>query len=191
MPTEQPAEERRPTAVDRIAEEWVDTSVRLHPEQAVLLGRPGYAGRYSDYSPDGLDADEAAEQDLLRRLDAAVPIDEVDVVTATDLRREVELAVESRAARLPLRDVNNLESPVQGIRDVFDLEPTDTESDWAALSTRLANVGAALDGYAARLRLGVREGVVPARRQVALAAGQAREFAAAGGFFDGLVGRRR
>jgi uncharacterized protein (DUF885 family) len=180
---------RRPTAVDRIAEEWIDTSVRLHPELAVYLGRSGSEGRYSDYSPDGLDADEEAEQDVLRRLAAAEAVDEVDAITRADLRREVELAVESRAARLPLRDVNNLESPVQGIRDVIDLEPTETEGDWATIAARLGSVGAALDGYAERLRLGVREGVVPARRQVALAAQQAREFAEDGGFFAALAER--
>jgi uncharacterized protein (DUF885 family) len=179
-------EHREPTAVDRIAEDWVDASVLLHPEQAVYLGRPGFAGLYSDYSPEGLEAEEEADRGLLRRLDAVDAVDEVDRITKADLRRETLLSIEMRAARLPLRDVNNLESPVQGIRDVFDLEPTETEEDWATIATRLGNVGAALDGYAERLRLGVQEGVVPARRQVALAAEQAREFAEAGGFFDSL-----
>ena len=85
--------------------------------------------------------------------------------------------------------MNNIESPVQGVRDVFDLEPTGSPDEWAVVAVRLGNVGAALDGYAERLRLGVRAAVVPARRQVALAAGQAREFARAGGFFDSLAAR--
>jgi uncharacterized protein (DUF885 family) len=182
-------QERVPTAVDRIAEEWVDVSVALHPEQAVALGRPGAAGRYSDYSPAGLEADDAAERAVLRRLAATETVDEVDAITKADLTRELELAIETREAGLPLRDVNNVESPVQGVRDVLDLEPTETAEDWAQVAARLRNVGAALDGYAERLRLGVRRGIVPARRQVALAAGQAREFAAPDGFFAGLVAR--
>ena len=183
------SDEREPTEIDRIAEAWVDTSVRLHPEQAVYLGRPGFEGLYSDYSPEGLAADEDAEQDLLRRLAAAEVMDGVDVVTKTDLAREVELSIETRAARLPLRDVNNIESPVQGVRDVLDLEPTGSAEEWAVVAARLGNIREALDGYAERLRLGVREGVVPARRQVALAAGQAKEFAEAGGFFEDLAAR--
>lgn len=181
--------ERIPTDIDRIAEDWVDTSVELHPEQAVYLGRPGFAGRYGDYSPDGLDADEAAERAVLARLAATEPVDAVDAVTKEDLSREIGLSLESRAADLPLRDVNSIESPVQGIRDVFDLEPAETADDWAAIAARLADVERALEGYAERLRLGVRRGVVPARRQVALAAGQAREFAGADGFFASLAGR--
>jgi uncharacterized protein (DUF885 family) len=178
---------RTPTEIDRIAEEWVDASVALHPEQAVYLGRPGFDGRYADWSPDGLAADDEAERAVLRRLAAAEAVDEVDVVTKADLTRELELSVEQREAGLPLRDVNNIESPVQGIRDVLDLEPTATEEDWARIRTRLANVAGALAGYEERLRLGVRTGAVPARRQVALAAGQAREFAGPGGTFASLA----
>jgi uncharacterized protein (DUF885 family) len=181
--------EREPTAIDAIAEAWVDTTVDLHPEQAVFLGRQGQEGRFSDYSTDGLAADDEAEHALLRRLDAAEAVDEVDRITRADLAREVGLAIESRAAGLPLRDVNNIESPVQGIRDVFDLEPADTAEDWSRIATRLGNVGAALEGYTQRLLTGVRRGIVPARRQVVLAAGQAREFAAADGFFASMAGR--
>jgi uncharacterized protein (DUF885 family) len=85
--------------------------------------------------------------------------------------------------------VNNVESPVQSIRDVFDMLPTATEGDWAAISARLGNVDAALTGFLARLRLGVERGIVPARRQIALAVGQAKEFAATDGFFDSLAER--
>ncbi|WP_133766476.1 DUF885 domain-containing protein [Amnibacterium kyonggiense] len=182
-------DERVPTEIDRIAEDWVDASVALHPELAVVLGRPGQEGRYGDYSPDGLAADDAAERSVLRRLAAATPADEVDRVTKADLTRELELSIESRDAGLPLRDVNTIESPVQAVRDVFDLEPTATAEDWAAIERRLRGVAPALDGYLERLRAGVREGVVPAVRQVGLAAAQAAEFAAADGFFAGLAAR--
>ena len=181
--------ERRPTAIDRIAEDWVDTGVALHPEEAVLLGRAGHEGLYTDHSPDGLAADEAAERAVLARLRAAEPVDAVDAVTSADLTREVELSLESRAAGLPLRDVNTIESPVQGIRDVFDLEPTGTADDWERIALRLRNLPVAIAGYAATLRQGVELGVVPARRQVVLAAGQAREQSAPDGFLRGLAER--
>ncbi|MGN6444894.1 DUF885 domain-containing protein [Amnibacterium sp.] len=177
------------TEIDRIAEDWVDESLSLHPELAVFLGRQGFEGRYSDFSTDGLAAEDAAERAVLRRLAGVRPLDETDAVTKADLTRELELSIEQRAAQLPLRDLNNVESPLQGVRDVFDLEPTATEDDWAHIASRLEAVGAALDGYAHRLRAGIRAGVVPAVRQVALAAGQAREFAAPHGFFADLVGR--
>lgn len=180
---------RRPTEIDAIAEAWVDTSVALHPETAVYLGRPGYDGAYADYSPDGLAAADDARRAAVVRLTAAAPADEVDLVTRTDLVRELELDSERSAARLPLRDVNTIESPVQGIRDVLDLEPTDSAEDWARIALRMRNVPAAVEGYAATLRRGVAERVVPARRQVVLAAGQAREHGAADGFFRDLARR--
>ncbi|WP_375388625.1 DUF885 domain-containing protein [uncultured Amnibacterium sp.] len=183
------APQREPTDIDRIAEAWVDTTVALHPEYAVLLGRPGFDGLYSDWSPDGLAADDEAEHTVLRRLDATEAVDEVDRITKEDLRRELLLSIESRDASLPLREVNTIESPLQGIRDVFDLVPTATEADWAAIAARLHGVGVALGGYADRLRLGAERGVVPAQRQVALAAEQASGFAAPDGFFAELAVR--
>ena len=181
--------QRRPTAIDAIADRWVDTAIALHPELAVHRGRPGFDGQYSDYSPDGLDADAAARAAVLRDLAAAPVVDAVDSVTKADLARELELDGERDAAGLPLRDVNSIESPVQGIRDVFDLEPADSEQDWARIARRLDNVPAAVEGYLARLRAGVAAAVVPARRQVVLAAGQAREHAAGDGFFADLAAR--
>ena len=180
---------RTPTEIDRIAEDWIDASVALHPELAVTLGRPGFEGRYADYSPEGLYADDEAEAAVLRRLAAARPVDEVDVVTKADLTRELGLAHEARAAGLPLRDLNNVESPLQGIRDVFDLEPLETVEDWERVRTRLRGVREALAGYADRLRVGVRAGVAPARRQVALGAAQARDFAGPDGTFAALAER--
>ena len=176
------------TEIDRIADDWVDASVAMHPEDAVVLGRPGYPGLYSDYSPAGLDASADAAAAALRRIKAAGVADEVDAVTKADLTRTLELELERHAARVALRDVNSIESPVQRIRDVLDLEPTATADDWSTIALRLGNVRGALAGYTARLRSGIAEGIVPARRQVLLAAEQSGEFAAPGGYFETLAG---
>ncbi len=42
-----------PTALDRIADEWVETLLGLYPEMHVQLGRPGREGEYADHTPDG------------------------------------------------------------------------------------------------------------------------------------------
>ena len=53
-----------------------------------------------------------------------------------------------------LADLNNIASPAQEIRAIFDLMPTATVADWEHISARLANVPGAVDGYIESLRAG-------------------------------------
>ncbi|PPF25324.1 DUF885 domain-containing protein [Rathayibacter rathayi] len=178
---------REPTAIDAVAERWVDTLVDLDPTLGTAIGRAEANGRLGDYSPIGLERARAATASALAELEAAEPADEVDRVTIADLGAEFRLALEGYDAGLPLRDINVIASPAQGVRDVFDLMPTDEVADWDAVAERLLAVPAALEGYAETLRAGIRSGVVPARRQVELVAEQARTIAAPRGFFAQLA----
>ena len=103
---------------------------------------------------------------LRAALAAAEPVDQVDRVTAADLGGELDLVADSDAARLHLRDLNVIASPAQDIRQVIDLMPQETAEDWDAVAERLRAMPAAIAGYTETLRQGMREGVVPARRQV-------------------------
>ena len=80
-------------------------------------------------------------------------------------------------------DLNVIASPLQDVRMVFDLLPTDSAADRAEVAARLAAVPAALDGYVESLRAAAAAGRVAARRQVEACAAQAAEHAAADGFF--------
>jgi uncharacterized protein (DUF885 family) len=185
---QQPATPRRPTPVDAIAEEWVDTERDLYPELRVYLGRPGREGEYSDYSPAG--AQNAIEQSrrALARVRAATPLDAVDEVTKMDLERDLALTIDKHEAGFDQRDLNVIASPAQALREIFDLVPTDTVEDWSNISTRLHNLPAAMDGYLESLRSGIAAGNVPAIRQVREVAAQARKHAARDGFFFDLAG---
>ncbi|TFD89133.1 DUF885 domain-containing protein [Cryobacterium serini] len=175
--------QRTPTAIDQIAEEWVDTLVDLDPTVGTYIGRTEGDGRYGDYSPAGHERFIAEAKKTIAQLDAAHPGDSVDEVTQTDLRSELALTVESADAELQLRDLNVIASPAQEIREIFDLMPTKTVDDWANISSRLGNLPAAIDGYIDTLRLGIERGVTPARRQVREVLAQAKRHAASDGFF--------
>lgn len=175
------------TDIDRIADGWVDTLVELFPEHGVWLGRAGNEGAYGDYSPAGHERAEEAAHRVLVQLDAATPVDDVDVVTLADLRRELLLSGERSAARLELRNLNVIASPAQDLREIFDLMPTDSEENWVHIAERLHNLPAALDGYVQTLREGIRSGITPAKRQVIEVAKEASGHAAADGFFFDLA----
>ncbi|MBF4462401.1 MULTISPECIES: DUF885 domain-containing protein [unclassified Rathayibacter] len=174
---------REPTAVDRIAERWVDTLVDLDPTLGTSIGRTESDGRFGDFSPAGLERAREATAQTLAELDRAEPADEVDRVTMADLGAELRLSLESHEAGLPLRDLNVIASPAQELRDVFDLMPTASVDDWQRVAERFDALPEALEGYAQTLREGVRTGVVPARRQVLLVAEQAEKIAGRRGFF--------
>lgn len=178
---------RTPTAIDRIAEDWVDTLVELEPTLGTYIGRTEVNDRFADLSPSGRDAVVGAGREVLAALEAATPADDVDEVTQADLSSELRLAIESHDARLHLRDLNVIASPVQDLRDAFDLMPTDTVEDWEIVDKRLGALPAALDGYIETLRQGIREGVTPAKRQVREVLTQARKLAANDGFFSTFV----
>jgi uncharacterized protein (DUF885 family) len=174
---------RTPTPIDTIADAWVDTLAEQLPTLATYIGRSEYNDRYGDYSPEGMDRLIGAGRATLDALDAATPVDAVDSVTKEDLSRELRLEIGLHDAKWHLRDLNVIASPVQDIRSVLDLMPTDTAEDWAVIATRLGAIPEALDGYIETLRTGIAQGIVPARRQVVEVVTQIARYTADQGFF--------
>ncbi|MFJ3488124.1 DUF885 domain-containing protein [Leifsonia aquatica] len=181
------AEKREPTPIDTIAEAWVDTQLELNPEFHVWLGRPGREGEYADYSPAGSERTIGEVKKALAAIEAAEPVDEIDRITKLDLTRELQLTVEKHEAGFAQRDLNVIASPAQGLREIFDLVPTDTEDDWGNVAKRLHNLPAAMDGYIETLRSGIADGNVPAIRQVREVLAQANKQVADTGFFFELA----
>ncbi|RRJ87258.1 DUF885 domain-containing protein [Gulosibacter macacae] len=175
------------TALDRLAERWLDTQVELNPAMRIDLGRPGDQAEYGDYSPAGLEARRAATATTLREVADTPVTDEVDAVTAAELTRTLELDLELLDAGEPLREMNNLATVAHEIRMVFDLMPQETSNDFVEIARRLANVPEAVAGYAATLREGMRRGMTPAVRQVNELATQAADYGRADGMFAGLA----
>ena len=184
-------EGRTPTPIDAIAEAWVDTELDLFPEYRVYLGREGREGDYADYSPAGAEAAATETRRALAEIQAATPVDAVDEVTKMDLARELQLSLDKHAAGFEQRDLNVIASPAQSLRDIFDLMPTATETDWSHIGERLHNLPGAMDGYIETLRSGIAAGNVPAIRQVREIITQAGKQVAQNGFFFQLAADAR
>ncbi|GAA4155070.1 DUF885 domain-containing protein [Gryllotalpicola daejeonensis] len=180
-------EERTPTEIDAIAERWVDTMLELQPETRVYLGVPGDEGAYGDMSPAGQQQLADATKRALAEIEAATPVDDVDTITKLDLTRDLSLQLEKHDAGVWQRDLNNIASPLQNVRDTFDLLPTATEDDWVRVAKRLANVPDAIRGYIESLRVGMSSGNAPAVRQVRIGIQQADELNSRDGFFFKLA----
>lgn len=175
--------DRTPTPIDAVAEAWLDDYLELVPEARVYFGRAGQEAEYSDYSPAGAEALVAAGRAALEKVKSATVVDEVDRVTKLDLTRELELAIAKHEAGFDQRNLNVIASPAQEMRDIFDLMPTATETDWSNIAQRMHNLPAAMSGYIETLRSGIAAGNVPAIRQIEENIAQAAKHVLGEGFF--------
>ena len=82
---------RPPTAVDAVAERYLNTFAALDPCAATEMGILGHDDDVTDYSPDGVAARVDAARSALRELDGTSPADDVDRVTIAAMRERLGL----------------------------------------------------------------------------------------------------
>ncbi|WP_193043092.1 DUF885 domain-containing protein [Mycolicibacterium baixiangningiae] len=171
---------RQATAVDAVAERYLDALAALDPCTATELGISGGDRNYdediTDYSPDAVSARMEAARSALKELDAVVAMDECDAVTAAAMRERLGVQIEIHEAGLDIGELNVIASPLQTMRDVFDLMAADTADDWVVIDRRLAKLPDRVPAYAQALRTAVAEGHPPAIRQVQRGVEQAAQI---------------
>ena len=182
-----PAPSTRPTPIDAVADAYVATVARLDPLAATDMGIPGYDHLMTDLSPAGWQARADAARAVLAELDAVPPADDIDRVTVAAMRERIGLEVALHDADEWIGELNNIASPVQALRDVFDLMPTDTAEQWANAAARLNALPGAVAGFIESLRLAASRGRVAAVRQVNECITQAEELAGDDSFFTTFV----
>lgn len=182
-----PAGIRKPTPVDDLAEEFLSRQAELDPLMATYIGLSGHDTELPDLSPDGLQALDALAARTLSAVADQIPADDVDRVTIRALTERLVLQRELHAAGTDLSDLKNIASPVQGVRNVFDLMPTSAPQDWADIAARLGAIPDAMDGYIASLRLAASRGDVAPQRQVKACVTQCRDNLGPTGFFVEFV----
>lgn len=177
---------RQKTKLDEFANEYVLQLAKDHPSFATSIGFPFGQGDMDDHSPEALDRDLELAKTTLEKLSAIAPADSVDEVTLDAMTQSLQSEIALHDAGLSYRDLNNIASPAQGIRDVFDLTPTNTIEDWENIASRLSKVAASLAGYQETLGIGFAAKDAPARRQLDEVIGQVDQIVS-GKFFQGFV----
>ena len=167
---------RAVTAVDAVADRYLEAFAALDPCAATESGIAGFDDQITDYSPDGVRARAAAARTALRELDGTEPVDDTDVVTAAALRERLGVLLDMHAAQLDLGELNVIASPLQAMRNVFDLMATDTADDWAVIDRRLSQIPDRVTGYADGLRAAASAGRAPATRQIRRAVEQSSQI---------------
>jgi uncharacterized protein (DUF885 family) len=182
--TTEPAASARPqTAIDAVADAYTETLIRLDPSLATTLGVPGSETEFQDFSPAGIAEFDSAARETLSALDGLEPEDDVDAVTLDAMRERLGLQLEIHASGWDAAELNNIESPAQNIRAIFDLMPTESAEHWEHIAGRAHSVPGAIDGYIESLRSAREHGKVSAERQVSIVIDQCTKYAAEDGFF--------
>jgi uncharacterized protein (DUF885 family) len=168
---------------------FVDDFAARSPVQATLTGIPGQHDGWDDYSPAGAEKMRAFLGEYRAKLDALPAANDRYGRIARRVMREF---LDERIAYLDhadhLADLNNIESPFQHLRTVFDLMDTKSAAGFAAIARRLETLHAPLSGYLEALRTGQARGLSAAKRQVRAVVEQAAVHAGEGSSLGDLVG---
>ncbi len=174
---------RTETAIDLLANELVNDMASRYPSFATDIGYPGGEGDMDDHSPEALAKEQLAIKEVLAKLAALEPQDQIDEVTKDAMTASLTQEIQSYDSGLHFRNLNNIASPAQGVRDIFDNSPTATIKDWENLASRMRKVEVSLSGYIETLKIGLIAGDAPAKRQVEAVIDQVRQITATDGFF--------
>ena len=190
----QPA--REPSLLDASCDNFLADLAKLSPTDATEWGIEGYEGDLQDFSPDYFTAVADRTREMVADLDALDDstdesdddddFDDVDYVTAAVLRDRVCLELDLHHHGEDIRNLNNIASPVQTIRDTLLLMPHDTAEQKDAIRSRLSKVEAALQGYRESLVEAANQGMVPPTRQINEVIGQCNALADASSMLDEL-----
>jgi uncharacterized protein (DUF885 family) len=159
--------------VFEISEQYVERLAQLDPVGATKAGVPGHDAEMTDYSPDGIDARALLNRETLEQLGGVTRDDDRQRRAADVMAERLQVSADQYAAGERWRDVRVIGSPVQSIRDCFDLMSFDSRDDWETAVARMERVPDAIAGVELTLREGMSRGVTSARRQALACAQQA------------------
>ena len=164
------------TTVDQVADAYVAGYAALDPVAATRQGILGHESEMTDFSPEGVGARVELARSARRQVAQAEAGDDRERLAAEVMVERLSADVDAYDAGEWQRNLNVLFSPLQQVRECFDLMDTDTVEDRENVASRLVAVPGALTGLRATLEEGLRLGTPVARRQVLACAAQARAW---------------
>ena len=162
--------------VDALSDRYVEEAAALDPMMAAYAGIAGHDDRLPDLSPGGFAERAELDRQVLADVRAATPVDERERVAQEAFVERLGLKVEMYDAGIVTSQVSVTAGPMQNVRGVLDLMPTEGEEAQRNISARLAAVPQALAEYRQTLLESADRGQVSARRQLGEVAAQVRRW---------------
>ncbi|HEY3868424.1 MAG TPA: DUF885 domain-containing protein [Actinocrinis sp.] len=178
------------SAVNDIADRYVERVAALNPLTATYCGISGYDDKLPDMSPEGYAAAADLDRATLAELSAAETVELRDLVAKEAMQERLGLAVERYDAGDTESELSVLTSGLHSVRQVFDLMPTEGEEAQHNIAARLALVPGTLKELRRTLLEASARGRTAAVRQVEAVARQCVRWTdPASDFYAGLVER--
>ncbi len=180
------------TAINALSDEFVTRLAAISPATATQLGLAGDHDRIDDLSPAGLSQINDLIVGTIAAISTAESTSRLDDVARSVILERLLFERDRYDSGWAHADLNVIASPVQYVRMIFDLMPTDTPDHLATYAARMRAVPGALAGYRDSLRLGAGRGQIAAVRQVDKCAEQCAAFGGtpdSPGFFSAAVDR--
>jgi uncharacterized protein (DUF885 family) len=179
--------------VDDLANAYVDEWAALTPTGATYVGIEGHDDKLDDLSTEGFAALADLDRRTLARLDTLEPVDEREFVAREAMKERTELALARYDAGEVVSEMNVISSALHGLRQVFDLMPTEGTTAVENITARLDGFPRALDQLKQTLLEAASSGHVSSRRQILEVAKQCMTWTDPGAddFYRGLARRLR
>jgi uncharacterized protein (DUF885 family) len=175
--------------VTDIADHYVEQLAQLDPLTATSVGITGFDHLMTDLSPEGFAARAALDRATIAELEQAAAGDGEDSARKAMLER-LAIGCELYESGALSSELNVIASRLQGVREVFDLMPVDSEEAQRNLADRMAAVSSAYAGLRQTYTEAAAQGCIAARRQVLACIKQCAEWSADGSdFYSSLVAR--
>ena len=174
-----------------IADRYVEKVAEMSPFSATYMGVPGHDHEMNDFSPEAAEAEAERDRATLAELNSTPIEDDRDRIARDAMIDSLSLSLDLHDASEHFRSLSMIHSPVHSVRQIFDLMPRASEEDWANIASRMALIPQGLDSYRRTLDVGLRRGLVVAKRQARETAEQCDVWIGAAegheSFFRGLV----
>ena len=152
--------------IDDLANRYVDEWAPLNPTGATYVGITSYDDRLDDLSPDGFAAQAELTRRTLAELAATEPEDEAERVAKEAMQERLGLELARYDAGEVTSEINVIASALHGLRQVFDLMPTEGLGAVSNIAARLNQFPRAVEEFKTTLRAAADAGHVSSRAQM-------------------------
>jgi uncharacterized protein (DUF885 family) len=149
-----------------LSDTYIDQSAAMSPMSCTYLGKDVDQDKLDDFSIAGMAKAATLTREVLKKLQALTPIDEIDRIAKTVMEERLSssLALHDSYEEHVLWNV--LTSPPSNIRSIFELMPKKSEKDFANIVSRLIAVELAHKQWISTISEVAKSGKTTAQRQV-------------------------
>ena len=149
-----------------LSDGYIDQSAAMSPMSCTYLGKDVDQDKLDDLSIAGMAKAATLTREVLKKLHALSPIDEIDRIAKTVMEERLSSSLALHDSHEEHVLWNVLTSPPSNIRSIFEIMPKKSEKDFANIALRLIAVETAHKQWISTISEVAKSGKTTAQRQV-------------------------